>query len=86
MKPRISQDALERPCPEAFRRTGHARPLLAEGDLRGSYRPGIRQEEPGTKADITVNVYMQPIEESVKQTLGAIYSELTARPQLVAVS
>jgi len=39
-----------------------------------------------TKADTTVNVYMQPIEEGVKQTLDAIYAELTARPKLVAVS
>jgi integrase len=29
------------------------------------------------KADATVNVYMQPIEESVKLTLDAIYAELT---------
>jgi integrase len=39
-----------------------------------------------TKADMTVNVYMQPIEASVKQTQEAIYSELTARSKLVAVS
>jgi len=39
-----------------------------------------------TKADTTVNVYMQPIEEGVKQTLDAIYTELTARPKPVAVS
>jgi len=39
-----------------------------------------------SKADTTVNVYMQPIEESVKQTLEAIYAELMARPKLVAVS
>jgi integrase len=39
-----------------------------------------------TKADTTVNVYMQPIEASVKQTQEAIYSELTARSKLVAVS
>jgi integrase len=39
-----------------------------------------------TKADTTVNVYMQQIEEGVKQTLDAIYAELTARPKLVAVS
>ena len=38
------------------------------------------------KADTAVNVYMQQIEEGVKQTLDAIYSELTARPKLVAVS
>jgi integrase len=31
-----------------------------------------------SKADTTVNVYMQPIEAGVKQTLDAIYSELTA--------
>ena len=30
-----------------------------------------------SKADTTVNVYMQPIEAGVKQTLDAIYSELT---------
>jgi len=29
---------------------------------------------------------MQPIEEGVKQTLGAIYAELTVQPKLVAVS
>jgi hypothetical protein len=28
--------------------------------------------------DVTVNVYMQPIEAGVKSTLDAIYSELTA--------
>jgi integrase len=39
-----------------------------------------------TKADTTVNVYMQQIEDGVKQTLDAIYAELTARPKLVAVS
>ena len=39
-----------------------------------------------SKADTTVNVPMQSIEASVKQTQEAIYSELTARPQLVAVS
>ena len=38
------------------------------------------------KADTTVNVYMQQIDEGVKQTLDAIYSELTARPKLKAVS
>jgi integrase len=32
-----------------------------------------------SKADTTVNVYMQPIEAGVKQTLDAIYSELRAR-------
>jgi len=31
-----------------------------------------------SKADTTVNVYMQEIEEGVKQTLDAIYAELTA--------
>ena len=30
-----------------------------------------------SKADTTVNVYRQPIEAGVKQTLDAIYSELT---------
>ena len=30
-----------------------------------------------SKADTTVNVYMQPIEAGVKQTLDAIYRELT---------
>jgi hypothetical protein len=30
-----------------------------------------------SKADTTVNVYMQSIEAGVKQTLDAIYSELT---------
>ena len=34
----------------------------------------------------TANVYMQTIEEGVKQTLDAIYAELTAKPKLVAVS
>jgi integrase len=38
------------------------------------------------KADTTVNVYMQEIEEGVKQTLDAIYAELTAGPKLLAVS
>ena len=31
-----------------------------------------------SKANTTVNVYMQEIEEGVKQTLDAIYAELTA--------
>jgi hypothetical protein len=35
-----------------------------------------------SKADTTVNVYMQTIEDSVKQTQEAIYAELTARPKL----
>jgi hypothetical protein len=39
-----------------------------------------------TKADTTVNVYMQPIEASVKQTQEAIYAELTAPARLAAVS
>jgi DNA polymerase-1 len=39
-----------------------------------------------SKPDITAEVYMQEIEESVKQTLDAIYAELTAKPKLVAVS
>jgi site-specific recombinase XerD len=37
------------------------------------------------KADTTVNVYMQEIEEGVKQTLNAIYAELTAVPKMAAV-
>jgi hypothetical protein len=32
-----------------------------------------------SKADSTVKVYMQPIEAGVKQTVNAIYSDLTAR-------
>jgi hypothetical protein len=39
-----------------------------------------------SKPDITAGVYMQPIEETVKQTQEAIYAELTARSKLVAVS
>ena len=39
-----------------------------------------------SKADTTVNVYMQAIESSVKDTLDAIYSELTAPAKLVRVS
>ncbi|MBV9180847.1 MAG: tyrosine-type recombinase/integrase [Acidobacteria bacterium] len=35
-----------------------------------------------SKADTTVNVYMQPIEAGVKQTLDAIYSELTKRNEM----
>jgi integrase len=38
-----------------------------------------------SQADTTVNVYMQPIEEGVKQTLNAIYRELTEGPKAVAV-
>ena len=38
------------------------------------------------KADTTANVYMQQIEEGVKQTLDAIYAELTAAPKALAVS
>jgi integrase len=37
-----------------------------------------------SKADTTVNVYMQQIEAGVKQTLDAIYSELTT-PKVRAV-
>lgn len=36
-----------------------------------------------SKADTTVNVYMQSIEESVKKTQDSIYAELTAGPKLV---
>ncbi len=39
-----------------------------------------------SKADTTVNVYMQEIAESVKQTQDAIYRELTAKPKLVKAS
>ncbi len=39
-----------------------------------------------TKADTAVNVYMQQIEEGVKQTLDAIYSKFTAGPKLMAES
>ena len=39
-----------------------------------------------SKADTTVNVYMQPIEAGVKQTLNAIYAELTAKPEVAAGS
>jgi len=39
-----------------------------------------------SKADTTVNVYMQPIESGVKQTLDAIYVELTAKQQVTAGS
>ena len=39
-----------------------------------------------SKADTTVNVYMQPIEAGVKQTLNAIYAELTAKPEVTAGS
>jgi integrase len=34
-----------------------------------------------SKADTTVNVYMQPIEAGVKQMLDAIYAELVASPE-----
>jgi len=39
-----------------------------------------------TKADTTANVYMQQIDEGVKQTRDAIYAELTAAPKAAAVS
>ena len=39
-----------------------------------------------TKADTTVNVYMQPLEASVKETQAAIYAELTEAANLVAIS
>jgi integrase len=39
-----------------------------------------------SKADTTVNVYMQSIEAGVKQTLDAIYLELTAKPKVAAGS
>jgi integrase len=38
-----------------------------------------------SRADTTVNVYMQPIDEGVKQTLDAIYAELVARPEVATV-
>ena len=34
-----------------------------------------------SRPDITATVYMQQIESGVRQTLDAIYSELTAKPQ-----
>ncbi len=37
-----------------------------------------------SKADTTVNVYMQQIEAGVKQTIDAIYVELTAKPEVAA--
>jgi hypothetical protein len=37
-----------------------------------------------SKADTTVNVYMQQIEADVKQTLEAIYSKLPTKPELAA--
>jgi hypothetical protein len=39
-----------------------------------------------SKADTTVNVYMQPIEAGVKATLDAIYLELTAREEVAGGS
>jgi integrase len=39
-----------------------------------------------SKADTTVNVYMQQIEAGVKQTLDAIYVELTTKPKSAAAS
>jgi integrase len=39
-----------------------------------------------SRADTTVNVYMQEIEASVKQTQAAIYSELTVQPKAETVS
>jgi integrase len=39
-----------------------------------------------SKADTTVNVYMQQIEAGVKSTLDAIYSELTGREEVAAGS
>ena len=39
-----------------------------------------------SKADTTVNVYLQQIEAGVKSTLDAIYSELTAREEVAAGS
>lgn len=39
-----------------------------------------------SKADTTVNVYMQPIEAGVKRTLDAIYGELTVKPEMLASS
>lgn len=38
-----------------------------------------------SRADTTVNVYMQPIEDSVKDTLDAMYAELTAAPKVATV-
>ncbi len=39
-----------------------------------------------SKPDMTAGVYMQPIPESVRSTLDAIYVELTAKPQLGVAS
>ena len=36
------------------------------------------------KADTTANVYLQQIDEGVKQALDAIYAELTATPEVAA--
>jgi integrase len=38
-----------------------------------------------SRADTTLNVYMQPIDEGVRQTLDAIYAELIARPEVATV-
>jgi hypothetical protein len=38
------------------------------------------------KADITANVYIQPIESGVRQTLDAIYSELVAKSEMGGVA
>ena len=37
-----------------------------------------------SRPDITATVYMQQIESGVRQTLDAIYSELTAKPEAAA--
>jgi len=37
-----------------------------------------------SRPDITAEVYMQEIEESVKQTLNAIYAELTSKSAAVS--
>ena len=85
---------LPRPCADEAGRGAGAQeaelPGAASKDCDARPDQGQRQGRAGnpgrTKADTTVNVYMQPIEEGVKQTLDAIYAELTARPKLVAVS
>jgi hypothetical protein len=39
-----------------------------------------------SKANTTVNVYMQQIEVDVNETLDAIYVELTAKPEVAPSS
>jgi integrase len=61
------------------------RTMATPAQTKGSIKD-VQEILEHTKADTTVNVYMQPIEASVRETQEAIYAELTEAAKLVAVS